>query len=308
MPRVDCSDIAHKVTAVFSVPRTGWTANMFCAAMAARDLGIGLEYHTSAYWSASLEKCLQRAIDHPQGFEFALTIDYDTVFSTESIVYLYALMKASPEQDAIAAMQLKRTTGEMMSGVRGPDGSLCKQVSAEQFSAELVPVSFAHFGLTMIRLSALKNIPRPWFLRLPDPEKPGESIDDDMYFWQQWERHGKILSIAAHNPIGHLQEMIAWPAENLATIYQPYGDFERNGPSKEVRQYGGRIAERSQVGVAPKNADMPVQSAPIEVSTPKISDGSPMLSIGGQSQKPDDKAEVTSWGRLPEDKKRGLTV
>lgn len=319
MPQVDCSDIHRKVKVCLSIPRVCWTANMMCAYRVALELGLKVEYHSSAFWSRSLEYCLRHTMEDPASFEYALTIDYDSTFTKENVLYLYALMKANPEQDAIAALQLKRGTGELMTGLRDAQGNLEKQVTSERLVKELEKVSYAHFGLTLIRMSALRSIPLPWFLRMPDPEKPGESIDDDMYFWANFERHGKILSVAAHNPVGHLQEMVAIPGQNLSTIYQPWDDFEQNGPRGEVRQCGGRIAkeipipdEMSDFSSFGANGDSvkTVDETTGKTAEPpfQISDGSPMPSLGGAISKADDKADAINWGRLPEDRKRSLAV
>lgn len=240
MPQqVNCADISKKLTMAFSLPRVTWTANIFGAMQLAKQLNLAFEYSTSAFWSRGLEQSMRRALE--SGFEYVLTIDNDTVLEVENVLYLYALMKSHPEMDAVAALQMKRDSVSPLMAFRAADGTIPETMELRQSMPEIVKVAQAHFGLTIISLAALQMIPRPWFLRLPDSANPGESVDDDIYFWRQWEKAGKSLYVACHNPVGHLEEFVTWPGANLDPVPQNWGDYEKNGKPGLARAVAGRV-------------------------------------------------------------------
>lgn len=232
---VDVGDIGQKVTMCLSLPRVTWTANFSCVVKVAEALGIRLGYGTSAYWSASLEYAMAKELLHEKAFEFILTVDNDSVFGIEEVLYLYALIKSHPEIDAIAALEMKREESSPLLAIRKPDGTIPPEFNVSALDRELVRVAWAHFGLTLIRTSALRDIPRPWFLRLPKDDGSGESTDDDMYFWKNWEDRGKSLYVAAQNPIGHIQEFVTWPGRNMELVHQSWGDYEKSGKPQPAR-------------------------------------------------------------------------
>ena len=57
-------------------------------------------------------------------------------------------------------------------------------------------------------------------------------VDDDIYFWRQWEKAGKTLYNANRVVVGHLELMIKWPGRDLNTFHQRVADFWRDGPPK----------------------------------------------------------------------------
>jgi hypothetical protein len=238
---VDCSNLAREVQMVYSVPRVTWTANARCAVRIASTLGIDMVEHTSAFWSKSLETALVQTIEAGR-YEFALVVDYDSVFSPENVLHLYALAKANQSMDAIAAMQIKRDGEEVLLARRDEKGEFPKTLSSSELNNEMFQAEQAHFGLTLIRLSALRDVPRPWFLRIPDPEKESpETLDDDIYFWRLWKKHNKTLYVDCHNGIGHVQEVVTWPGTDLRPVHQLWGEFKRTGRPKNVRSIDQQV-------------------------------------------------------------------
>lgn len=71
-------------------------------------------------------------------------------------------------------------------------------------------VKTAHFGLTCLRLESLKKVSKPYFL--PSPNENGDwtdgKTDDDVHFWQQWEKAGNTLFIDPGTRLGHLEEVV----------------------------------------------------------------------------------------------------
>jgi hypothetical protein len=233
--RVDVTDIRKKVLMVYSLPRVALTVNMDCAIRVAGNLSLTYARRSSAYWSLALELVMAEAVE--KGFEYVLTVDMDSVFTPNNVLHLYALCKQNPHIDAVAAMQIKRATdlANPLFCVRGEDGKFATILATDELNGELFKVCQAHFGLTLIRCSALVAVPRPWFLRLPDSETDTGSLDDDIYFWRQWEKHGKSIYIACHNSIGHVQEVVTWPDAALKPVHQLWRDFEENGRPETAR-------------------------------------------------------------------------
>jgi hypothetical protein len=229
MDKVDCLDIGKKVAACYSIPRLGFTDNLF-ATMELRAIGIKVAKSPGVYWDQSLTNVLEVFIE--RGFEFALTLDYDTIFKAPDVLTMYALMQTNPYADAISPVQMRREELNVLVGKRGPDGQPVASLVIDDFKRqEMTRVHIAHFGCTMIRLSALKDLPKPWFGGIPD--KNGEwhdgHIDSDIAFWHKWDECGRSLYQANRVVVGHLQLMLSLPDKNLAPIHQTIGEYEEKG-------------------------------------------------------------------------------
>jgi len=97
-------------------------------------------------------------------------------------------------------------------------------------------VRTAHFGLTLLRTSAIKAMPKPWFLGIPDADGNWSDarVDDDIHFWQQWRKAGFGIFMAMRIPIGHIVESAIWPSEDLTPLHQNPRDFWKGGPPEGV--------------------------------------------------------------------------
>jgi len=109
-------------------------------------------------------------------------------------------------------------------------------VGRDEFSAELVRAKTAHFGLTLIKASAVQDLPRPWFYGQPDADgRWGDKrVDDDIAFWYAWRDAGKSLYIASRVAIGHAELMIRWPDRDMSAMYQHPTEFSDRGKPDEV--------------------------------------------------------------------------
>jgi hypothetical protein len=98
-----------------------------------------------------------------------------------------------------------------------------------------MPVSTAHFGLTLIRTEAIKKMSKPWFHSVPSPEGDWNEghVDDDIQFWRNFEAAGNSLHLANHVAIGHAELMVRWPDINLNVHYQSMTDYQQNGVPDE---------------------------------------------------------------------------
>lgn len=230
--RIGSVEADVKVAAVMSTPRLGFTDNYFCVMSALAPHGISPTKVTSAFWGQALQRAMETVIDDA---DVILTIDFDTIFGTKTVEALVALLMHSG-MDAIAPLQVKREADAIMFAVRTDDTEQPKSVGGEFFSKVVQPVATAHFGLTCLRTSALKKMPKPWFLSQPNEAGgfDGGHVDDDIYFWRQWEKAGNTLGIATHVSVGHAELMVTWPS--------------RKAPSGKVQQHttefwnGGRKA------------------------------------------------------------------
>ncbi len=217
-----------KVAAVMSVPRLGFTDNLFCVASALAPHGIAPTKICGAYWGQSLQRVMEKVIDD---HDVILTIDYDTVFNAKTVEALLALLMWSG-YDAIAPLQVKREANSVMFANPGVEPSERTDVEESWFSEPIRPALTAHFGLTFIRTSIIKKMPKPWFLAKPneDGEWNGGHVDEDLYFWHKLHEAGGKLGVATGVSVGHAELMITWPsrAPGCGKVQQHPTDFWTN--------------------------------------------------------------------------------
>lgn len=218
-----------KVAAVMSVPRLGFQDNSFCVFEGLVPLGIPLWKVQGAFWGQCLERGIQTQIDN--GADVILTIDYDTLFKQEDVTALVRLMEQHPEAAAIVPIQVGRGGRKPLMTVKGRSGQQIDLILREEFEKEVKPIATGHFGLTLLRTSALLELPHPWFHDQPDSDGQwGKGrIDADIWFWKQLERAGKTVLSANRVVIGHMELMASWPDTNFETIYQVPEEYHKTG-------------------------------------------------------------------------------
>lgn len=191
-----------KICAVTSIPRWGCNAAWGVIFDALMKLRIPLRRHTGVYWG----QCMQRSFEAcvADGIDWILTIDSDTMFTAEHLDRLIGWFGQCRDIDAIAALQCRRGPRESPLCTIG-DGQREKIIDGTPFK-----VATAHFGLTLIRVDALKDIPKPWFWAKPDAkgEWGDDRLDDDIWFWHQWSENGKTIYVAPDVTIGHVEEVV----------------------------------------------------------------------------------------------------
>ena len=220
----------HKIWGIMSMPRLAFADNMFCAVEAFTELGLPFQKFTGAFWGQCMERGMEDVI--ASGAEWILTLDYDTVFSAGTVSRLAMLMDTHPEADAIAPIQVKRQGREILFRAGKQPGDL------SYFDGELAKCDTAHFGLTLLRVEALKKMPHPWFCGTPNEKGEwGENrVDEDIYFWRKWKESGNSLYMACHVPIGHMQLMVTWPDDYFRPVHQHVVEYWESGPPSVVRQ------------------------------------------------------------------------
>jgi hypothetical protein len=109
-----------------------------------------------------------------------------------------------------------------------------KSIYLTEMDSDLIEVDTAHFGLTLIRASALKRMPQPWFGQIKAED---DSLgDDDIFFWRRFKECGNRLFVASRVAIGHCQNIVTWPTENMGVHMQYVSDYHKNGIPRQARQ------------------------------------------------------------------------
>lgn len=227
-----------EIRAAMSTSRLAFSENLFCAMNVFQDRGISIAKHTGAFWGQCLDRVITTELE--SGFDgWFVVLDYDTVFDSDIFDELCYLMATHPEADAIAPWQAKRESDHVMFWVTEADGSKKSELTAEDMDRELLPVDTAHFGLTLMRSKCFEDLPRPWFLEVPESDgKWGDDrIDPDIYFWNNWRKAGHSLHIATEVSIGHCQQMVTWPDRSLKPVHQYLSDFQEQGPPESARLF-----------------------------------------------------------------------
>lgn len=219
-----------RVSGAMSVPRLGFMDNLFCCIEAVIPCNVKLRKHGGAFWGQSLTKVFERIIeeDNPDAI---LTIDYDSIFLPRHLAQLMQLMMLYPEIDALAPIQSSRHLPTTLFTVHGTHGENAPLIPRSQFEDDTTRVATAHFGLTLIRTSALKRMTKPWFHSQPSAAGDWHDghLDEDIAFWRKWEAAGNSLHLANRVAIGHAELMCRWPDINLHVHYQSMSDFQNKG-------------------------------------------------------------------------------
>lgn len=225
-----------RVAGVMSVPRLLFHDNMACAFEAFAGLHIPVMKVQGAFWGQCLERGMMRAID--DGADLIVTIDYDTMFKRVDVEALLNLAYRHPEAAAFVPIQAKRAANQPLLSVKGRSGQPMTEIPTSIFHAETTQIATGHFGLTVLRVKDLMDIPHPWFVGQPNAEGywgPGR-VDDDMYFWKKMEAHGKVVLSANRVVVGHLELIATWPDPSGRAIYQQTQDYHENGKPKAAWQ------------------------------------------------------------------------
>ena len=223
-----------KVAALMSVPRLGFHDNMSCVFEAFSPLSIPVCKVQGAFWGQCLERGMQLLID--DDVDLIITVDYDTTFKKEDVESLLNLMHRHPEATAIASTQIGRGHTRMLMTLKGKSGQVRKEVPMDEFRKhETTKVATSHFGLTILRVKDLMDIPHPWLY--PQTDADGQwgagRIDADITFWKVLEKHKKTVLQANRVVVGHLELMVTWPGKDGQPVYQlPQASFKKGKPEE----------------------------------------------------------------------------
>jgi hypothetical protein len=229
------ADTLENVVAVLSTARYGPMAPAGVIQAALAKLRIGYAWGHGAYWHEVLSELLEKNLQA----EYILTLDYDTVASDQEVRELYRLARAV-DADAICPLQMKRDGDRALAAVMRPDGTVSRDLTRDELAQPLLKIITGHFGLTLIKTAALRELPRPWMM--PEPDKDGRwrsnieggAIPADVSFWKHWHAAGKSLYLAPRVPVGHSIDVILWPGAGLKPVYQSWESYRAGGISVEV--------------------------------------------------------------------------
>lgn len=199
------NELNVKIKAIASVPRLGFNDHFGSIHDAFRPFGIPVAFYQGAFWEKGIQSAIEDCIT--QEIDWILTLDYDTLTTPEQLQTMFQTFGRNPHMDALAANQPRRNTGMPLMTVRR-DGVLQSRIEI----SGPIQASTAHFGLTLLRASSLKDLPKPWFFSTPAEDGtwrgPGV-IDADIYFWKKFEREGRKLFVQPDVCIGHLEAMVS---------------------------------------------------------------------------------------------------
>lgn len=252
--RVQVGNVEHdvRVAACMSVPRLGFMDNFFCAHAALSPHGIQLIKGTGAFWDQTLSNILTQVCEDPQDFQYIVTLDYDSVFEPDCLTRLMAAMMVTG-YDAIAPLQTKRDDKTLMFTPVGFSGSGKTEITLpnEWWEKPAQPAESLHFGLTILRVDALRRMKKPWLMGVPgDNDDWGDGrVDADIYFWNKWQEVGNTMAICPQVAIGHAELVITWPNQQLKAIHQYPTHYWNDGGCRPPEAWGSREhAEKSRKG------------------------------------------------------------
>jgi predicted SAM-dependent methyltransferase len=214
---------------VMTMPRLAWTDNMLCVVAAGKELGMDLVKTSGVFYG----QCMQRAMNEVVGIDgvkWIVTVDYDSLFDWRDIMRLRNIGEKF-NLDMVAPIQSGRERTTPLFTVGG-GGDLNKpSISTDFLQEPWFECNSMHFGLTLIRVDALKKMAKPWFQSQPEADGEwGESrIDDDVWFWKQARAAGLKFGICPSVSIGHIETVAAWSDGELQTRYQPLFNYLRSG-------------------------------------------------------------------------------
>ena len=219
-----------RIAALMTAPRHEITYARNRIELELKKLGIPMAVSLGVFYGQCMQRLLEQLVEEGKA-DYAVTIDFDSLFTAAQLQRLVSWVVSRPEIDAIAPLQVRRSKPVMLGTVHSSvdatttgDGN--KQVA---WDGEPIRARTAHFGLTVIDLAKLAEVPKPWFMSVPDEHGSwGDGkTDDDVYFWLQWEKAGHTVYIAPDVRIGHLEEMVAIHDEQMQVKHIYPADWER---------------------------------------------------------------------------------
>lgn len=207
-PPTESAPDTVRICAYMTLPRYEAVAARSIIEGSLKELGIPLATSQGVYWGQCMQRMFTQAVD--DGVEWILSLDSDSLFNAPHVSLLLDEFAKVPHADAMAALQCRR-------GKPFPLMTVGQNQQIEIKTLDPVLATTAHFGLTLIRVDALRTVPKPWFkTELDENNDYGDNrLDDDIWFWHQWRLSGKTLYVAPRVSIGHLEETVAIFDANL---------------------------------------------------------------------------------------------
>lgn len=196
-----------KAIGIMTCPRyvANWPQNLIRSAF--NNQGISILNSGGVFYGQCMQNMLEQV--YAQGIDIAISVDSDSLFTPKQLETIIQNCVNNPEIDALAALQCRRGMANPILSV--DTASKVGEPIQIQFEGKPLKVKTAHFGLTVIKLAKLKDVPKPWFFSQPgeDGSWGDDHIDDDIWFWKQWEKAGNSLYVDSSVSIGHLEELVS---------------------------------------------------------------------------------------------------
>lgn len=208
---LDTRDMTVRLRAFMTVPRYIAASSRVIIESALKPLGITIVQSEGVFYGQNMQRMFEAAI--ADDLDWILTVDSDSCFTTKQVSTLFDEFARHPEADAMAALQCRR--GRPFPLLTIPEANQKKEIEVDRNVP--IKVATAHFGLTLIRVSDLNDVPKPWFKCEPDGrgEWGDDRLDDDIWFWHQWRLAGKTIYVTPKSSIGHLEEMVVYFDDHL---------------------------------------------------------------------------------------------
>lgn len=200
-------DTKVKAIGIMTCPRyvANWPQNLIRSAF--NHNGISILNSGGVFYGQCMQNMLEQVYE--QGVDVVISVDSDSLFSPKQLETIIQNCVNDPEIDALAALQCRRGMPNALLSVEVEDKT-AETIDIE-FQGKPLQVKTAHFGLTVIKVAKLKDVPKPWFFSQPGPDGSwgDDHIDDDIWFWRQWEKAGNSVYIDSSVRIGHLEEFVS---------------------------------------------------------------------------------------------------
>ena len=169
--------------------------------------GISLINSGGVFYGQCMQRMFESAVE--EGVDLIVTVDSDSLFTVSQLQNIISNAVADDSIDALAALQSRRGFPNPLFSIE-TDAKVGEEIRVE-FEGKPLRVKTAHFGLTVIKVDKLKDVPKPWFFSKPseDGSWGDDRIDDDIWFWKQWESAGNSVFIDSSVSIGHLEELVS---------------------------------------------------------------------------------------------------
>ena len=233
VPQKPKEPIKIKALGVMSMPNLTHTENAFCVQQGFGTLRIPITKCTAVFRHSALEGLIEDAITG--GFEYVVTVDYDTVFIYQQLLELFRLILDRPEAVGIWPVQLRRENPEALVSVfpTGHPHRMNPDEGRESMkNDEVLRARSGHFGLTVLRLNKVKQLKKPWFMAYPDKNdrwRENSRQDADITFWRRCEEKGFPAYQANRIRIGHIQRVISWIDSENRCAFQYVTDWQLKG-------------------------------------------------------------------------------
>lgn len=221
-----------KVGICESNPRLGFQVHHSVMFQAFRQTTYPIARVAGAFWEQSIQKGFNNLVK--LGCDYIITVDYDSIFTREDVETLLLMAVRYPQADALTSWQLKRHDGgpSALLGWKDKDGKYTENIPVESvLNEEVTEVDHCVFGLTLIKVDALKKMAKPWFQSFPnvDGEWEDGKVDADSYFWMKWKEAGNTIFAVNEVKIGHLDEVIMWVEPDFTASRQSLSLYHKIG-------------------------------------------------------------------------------